>query len=114
MPVWKREGEATPYDASAVKIPKRLEKLKTTYPVVALRPERGYSATKYDANMANPPKTLRRQFGQKYDVKKVRNTCTARHSASLFRKSDQDNLLLLARQPRAEAIAQAPPLAKAA
>jgi len=51
-----------------------LENLKTTDPVVAVRSERGFSATNYDASVANPKKTLRRQFGQKYDVKKVRNT----------------------------------------
>jgi len=31
-----------------------LENLKTTGPVVAVRPERGYSATKYDASATQP------------------------------------------------------------
>lgn len=30
--------------------------------------------TKYDASVANHPKTALRQFGQKYDGKKVRNS----------------------------------------
>ena len=42
--------------------------------VVALQSERGYSATKYDGSEGKPQKPLRRQFEQKYDVKKVRNT----------------------------------------
>jgi len=46
---------------------------KSACQVVSVRPERGYSATNYDGSPANPSKSLRRQFGQKYDVKKVRN-----------------------------------------
>jgi hypothetical protein len=42
--------------------------------VITLRQERGYSATNYDRSAAKRPKTLRRQFGNFYDVKKVRNT----------------------------------------
>ncbi len=34
---------------------------------------RGYLVTIYDVSSAEPTKTLRRQLGQKYDVKKVRN-----------------------------------------
>jgi hypothetical protein len=51
-----------------------LENPKMAIAVVAVRSERGYSATKYDASPANRPKSLRRQFEQKYDVKKVRNS----------------------------------------
>ena len=42
--------------------------------ITTLRSERGYSATNYDVSVVNPLKTLRRQIGQKYDDKKVRNT----------------------------------------
>jgi hypothetical protein len=38
-----------------------------------LRSERSYSATNYDGSAAKRPKTLRRQFGNCYDDKKVRN-----------------------------------------
>jgi hypothetical protein len=41
--------------------------------IIALRPERGYSATNYDGSPARLLETLRRQFEQKYDLKKVRN-----------------------------------------
>jgi hypothetical protein len=37
-------------------------------------PFHGYSAKKHDASPAACPKTLRRQFDEKYDQKKVRNT----------------------------------------
>jgi hypothetical protein len=47
---------------------------KTLRPVITLRPKHGYSATKYDASAAKTQKTLRRQFGHSYEVKKVRNT----------------------------------------
>src|SRR5208282_6198109 len=90
------------YDASAVKIPGKVEKpvlrsqcgnlrvnallrclcgekygcsLKTkkmTARVTTVRPERGYSAANYGASVVRVQKTLRRQIGQKYDVKKVR------------------------------------------
>jgi hypothetical protein len=43
-------------------------------PARAIRPQRGYSAKKHDASPAACPKTLRRQFDEKYDQKKVRNT----------------------------------------
>ena len=62
------------YDASVVKNPQPPENLKTANPVVLVRSKRGYSATKYDASAGKLPKTLRRQFSQKYDAKKVRNT----------------------------------------
>jgi hypothetical protein len=42
--------------------------------VVRLRPEPGYSSTIYYGSPPARPKSLRRQFGQKYDAKKVRNT----------------------------------------
>ena len=35
--------------------------------VATLRSERGYLATIYDVSSAEPTKTLRRQFGEKYD-----------------------------------------------
>lgn len=50
-----------------------MEKLKTANAVVSVRSERGYSATKYDASPAKRPKSLRGQFKQKYDERKVRN-----------------------------------------
>jgi len=39
-----------------------------------MRPQRGYLAKKHDGNPATCPKTLRHQFDEKYDVKKVRNS----------------------------------------
>ena len=51
---------------------------QTARRVTAVRPERGYSATNYEATAVNPPKTLRRQFGRSYDVKKVRNSVKCR------------------------------------
>ena len=62
------------YDASAVnfqpvKIQKRINAVAT------LRPERGNLVAKYDGSMAGTPKSLRRQFGKKYDGKK--NVTTA-------------------------------------
>jgi hypothetical protein len=50
-----------------------LENPKTANAVATVRSERGYSATKYDASVVSSPKTLRCQFGEKYDAKKVRN-----------------------------------------
>jgi len=47
---------------------------KSTSRVATVRSEHGYWATKYDATPVRRSKTLRRQFGQKYDVKKVRNS----------------------------------------
>ena len=47
---------------------------KLTILVVALRSERGYWATEYDASADQLPETLRRQIGRSYDTKKVRNT----------------------------------------
>jgi hypothetical protein len=38
-----------------------------------IRSERGYSATNYDGSAVKRSKTLRRQFGNFYDAKKVRN-----------------------------------------
>jgi hypothetical protein len=40
---------------------------------IVLRPERGYLETTYDDKLVRLPKSLRPQFGQKYDAKKVRN-----------------------------------------
>jgi len=56
-----------------------MSKQKTTDLVTTVRAERGYSATNYDASAVKLQKTLRRQFGQKYDEKKVRNTEHATH-----------------------------------
>ncbi len=49
----------------------------TTHPVAMLRWQRGYSATNYDANLVDSPASLRRQFGEKYDQKKIRNSKSA-------------------------------------
>ena len=61
----------SPYDPS-LEIPSKI--VKPLQPVVALRSQRGNLATKYDPNVAKPPKNLRPEFGRFYDVKKVRNT----------------------------------------
>jgi hypothetical protein len=67
------------YDGSAAKRGVRCQcgksqiALKIACLVVPLRLERGYPATNYGASPANNQKTLRRQFGRFYDVKKVRN-----------------------------------------
>ena len=53
--------------------PNPAENPATFFLITAVRSERGYSATNYDANPAKPQKSLRRQFGEKYDHKKVRN-----------------------------------------
>jgi hypothetical protein len=74
MPVWTADLAATQYDASGGDPPTALKIGKPAEGVATVRSERGYSATKYDANPAKRPKPLRRQFGQKYAVKKVRNT----------------------------------------
>lgn len=42
--------------------------------VTTLRPECGYSATRYDSSADRTPKILRRRFGCFCDVKKIRNT----------------------------------------
>ena len=41
--------------------------------ILPVRSERGYSATNYDQSSAIRTKSVRSQFGQKYDQKKVRN-----------------------------------------
>src|SRR6266542_7171275 len=41
--------------------------------VATLRLERGYLVKIYDVSSADSTKTLRRQLGEKYDLKKVRN-----------------------------------------
>ena len=38
-----------------------------------LRPERGNSSTRYDANSVKPSKPLRQEFGRLYDQRKSRN-----------------------------------------
>lgn len=74
-PVWTTVPKTTPYDPSAAKdAPDGNENLEMTHAVTGLRPERGYSATKYAGNAANPQKTVRPQFGRFYDEKKVRNS----------------------------------------
>ena len=60
-----------PYDASAAN--SREVSFKPPPDIVTVRPERGYSATFYDDSPARSSKTLRWEFGQKYDPKKVRN-----------------------------------------
>ncbi len=47
--------------------------MRPATPVVCLRPERGYSATFYDKNPDRWDKTLREQFGSKYDLNSGRN-----------------------------------------
>lgn len=47
-----------------------------------LRPKRGNLATNYDCSVAIRQKTMRPQFGKKYDVKKFRNIKDA--STDLF------------------------------
>src|ERR1035441_3412218 len=73
MAVWKTIPQRNSYDASAVKNQNLLQNHKTAKCVTTVRPERGYSATNYDANVVKLLKTLRRQIGQKYDAKKIRN-----------------------------------------
>ena len=71
------------YDASVVKSETRMRPgaenfLEPACRVATLRSERGYLVAIYDVNPAEPRKTLRRKFGEKYDGKKVRNTWTSR------------------------------------
>lgn len=73
MPVWTAHWEATRYDASAVETRDALKIEKPAAAVATVRSERGYLDINYDASPAKRPKPLRCQFGQKYDVKKVRN-----------------------------------------
>jgi hypothetical protein len=54
------------------------EKSKNAQRGRVVRSKHGYSATKYDASVVGSPKTLRHQFGEKYDAKKVRNTSSKR------------------------------------
>jgi hypothetical protein len=49
------------------KLPRPRANPKTTIRIVTLGSERGFSATKYDGNPVGPPKSLRRQFREKYD-----------------------------------------------
>ena len=74
MAVWKTARQRDSYDASAVVNQNPLQNHKTAKCATTVRSERGYSATNYDVSVVNPLKTLRRQIGQKYDDKKVRNT----------------------------------------
>jgi len=67
------------YDASVVRSETRMPPgvdnfLEPAPRVATLRPKHGYSATNYDASPAKHPESSRRQFWEKYDVKKVRNT----------------------------------------
>jgi hypothetical protein len=45
-----------------------MKELTETHEAIAIRSERGYSATKYDGSPATDRKTIRRQFGEIYDV----------------------------------------------
>jgi len=56
----------------------KISRLEMASFVAALRRERGYLETIVDANSVIFPKTLRHQFGQNYDVKKVRNKYVSR------------------------------------
>jgi hypothetical protein len=58
-------------------------KQKLPTPVATLRPERGNSAPKHDANPAQLTKPLRAQFGRKYDENSVGNTQSQQHPADL-------------------------------
>ena len=51
--------------------------------VVALRSQRGYWATEYDASVDQFPETLRPQIGRSYDAKKVRNRQQTRRTVHL-------------------------------
>jgi hypothetical protein len=82
MAVWKTARQRDSYDASAVVNQNPLQNHKTAKGVTTVRPERGYSVTNYDASVVKRPKTLRRQIGQKYDAKKIRN-----NSCSVKRQS---------------------------
>ena len=68
--------KSRPYDASPAPIPEKVKKrlcdgsVEISHGNDAVRSERGYSATKYDASPAIHPKSLRRQFEQKHDGKK--------------------------------------------
>lgn len=74
LPVWKAGGNRPAYDASAVKNAEPIGEIQeSTSPVAALQPERGYSATNYDASVATSRKSLRCQIGPFYDARKVRN-----------------------------------------
>lgn len=64
-----------------------LKNLKTARRITTLRPERGYSATKYDGSLARIRKTLRRHSGRLYDQKKVRNSKL--RVVETFSKQDQ-------------------------
>lgn len=63
--------------------------METAHAITTRRPDLGYSAAKYDESMGETPKTLRRQFGRFYDVKKARNTSVA--AKSLVRSSSDWN-----------------------
>jgi hypothetical protein len=78
MPVWKADLVATAYNVSVVENPDALKIAKPANAVATVRSERGYLDTKYDANPAKRQKSLRCQFGEKYDVKEVRNSWTVR------------------------------------
>ncbi len=77
MPVWSAGPSAIPITAlrcqCGEKTTSRWPTRNLTNAVVALRPERGYWATDYDASADQLPETLRRQIGRAYDAKKVRN-----------------------------------------
>jgi hypothetical protein len=75
MPVRQPGGKVIVYDASPAKKsqnPVKRQEMATR--VITLRSERGYSATHYDGSAVKCPKTLRCQFGNFYDGKKVRNS----------------------------------------
>ena len=75
MAAWKKPpGRGDSYGASAVENQNPLQNHKTAKGVTTLQSERGYSVTNYDASVVKRAKTLRRQIGQKYDAKKIRNT----------------------------------------
>ena len=80
MPVWssgKNPTASLSYDTNLVESQTRMPGtenfLELACRVATLRLERGYLVKIYDVSSAESTKTLRRQLGEKYDVKKVRN-----------------------------------------
>ncbi len=71
-PLWKSEWPMVPYDASAAirrKSPVTMTVRPKPEPAGMIRPQPGYSDAKHHSSTATCPKTLRRQFDEKYDHK---------------------------------------------
>jgi len=84
----RKNTKSVPYDASAVGVGIALRGPPVTITVwpqrktQPVRCQRGYSAEIYISSAAASPKTLRPQFGEKYDRKKVRNSWAEFHRGS--------------------------------